>query len=230
MNIGEIKDLNNNGFSFIENADGEKIIILTIIGEIEGHDILPQNVKATSYEHILPILASIEASDTCLGLLIILHTNGGDVDAGLALAEMLSSMKTPKVSLTLGASHSIGIPIALAADYTFITKTGIMLAHPIRLSGTTIGCSQSFEYLEKLQNRITDFVCSHSKITKMSFEGLIYNQKELTQDVGTMLVGQSCISSGLIDEIGGISESLSKLKALISRGITDKSQNELLHP
>lgn len=200
---------------------GKRVTCLEIIGEIEGHDLLPSSVKSTKYEHIIPIITGSEYDKDSEGLLIILHTTGGDVDAGLAIAELISSMDKPSVSLTLGTSHSIGIPIAVSTDYSLITESGLMLAHPIRMTGTTIGTPRSYLYLERLQNRITDFITGHSNISKEEYRRLINNKNDLTQDIGSIIDGPDSVSLGLIKKVGGLSDAVKALDEIILR----KSQN-----
>ena len=205
----------------ITSDSGNIISCVQIIGEIEGHEVTPSLLKSTKYEHLIPLLTSIEYNEKVSGVLIILHTTGGDVDAGLAIAELIGSLKKPSVSLTLGTSHSIGIPIAVSTDYSFITKSGLMLAHPIRMSGITIGTTQSYLYLERLQNRITDFIVNHCKISREEFCKLINNKNDLTQDIGSMIDGPDSVSFGLIEEVGGLCDAVAKLDELILH----KSQN-----
>lgn len=213
-----IKEL---GFQKIITENNNTIAVITIIGEIEGHDVLPSNIKSTKYEHLIPLITEVNYDTDFDGFLFILHTTGGDVDAGLAIAELISTISKPTISLTLGTSHSIGIPIAVAANYSMITKSGIMLAHPIRMTGTTIGAAQSYEYIDRLQNRITEFIVSHSNISHEQFNRFVYNKKDLTQDVGTMISSSDTIKSGLINSIGGLSDAMKKLDELIPH----KSQN-----
>ena len=201
-----------------ENSKKKNIYLLTIIGEIEGHDALNNNTKATKYEHILPALAAIEDSAEVDGLLVLLNTMGGDVEAGLAIAEMIASISKPSVSLVLGGSHSIGVPIAVSTDYSFIVSTGTMVIHPVRMNGMIIGVSQSFEYFKQIQDRITGFVCEHSKITEEVFENLMMETRMLTKDVGTILVGKETVVHGIIDEVGGIQDAIRKLHELMDCG------------
>ena len=186
-----------------ENKEKQNIHLLTIIGEVEGHDNLSGNAKTTKYEHILPQLAAIEDSSEIQGVLVLLNTMGGDVEAGLAIAEMLASLSKPTVSLVLGGSHSIGVPIAVSTDYSFIVPTGTMVIHPVRMNGMVIGVPQTFEYFKAIQDRITGFVCSHCKINKNTFEALMMETGMLTKDVGTILVGEQTVQYGIIDEVGG---------------------------
>ena len=190
------------------------IQLLTIIGEIEGHDNLGSSSKTTKYEHILPQLAAIEDSSQIDGLLVLLNTMGGDVEAGLAIAEMIASLSKPTVSLVLGGSHSIGVPIAVSTDDSFIVPTGTMVIHPVRMNGTVIGAPQTFDYFRQIQDRITGFVCSHCSITQRRMEELMMNQTMLTKDLGTILVGEEAVLEGIISEVGGIREAVQKIHRL----------------
>lgn len=203
-----------------ENAQNHKIHLLTIIGEVEGHDNLNSNAKTTKYEHILPQLAAIEDSGEVDGVLILLNTMGGDVEAGLAIAEMIASLSKPTVSLVLGGSHSIGVPIAVSTDYSYIVPTGTMVIHPVRLSGMVIGVQQTFDYFKQIQNRITGFVCEHCKIPKPRLEELMMETGMLTKDVGTVLVGREAVEEGIICEVGGISDAIAKLHDMVGKKIT----------
>ena len=196
-------------------ASGEKIHLLTIIGEIEGHDNLSGNSKTTKYEHILPQLAAIEDSEEIGGVLVLLNTMGGDVEAGLAIAEMLASLSKPTVSLVLGGSHSIGVPIAVSCDYSFIVPTGTMVIHPVRMNGMVIGVPQTFEYFKLIQDRITGFVCKHCKISRTKLEELMMETGFLTKDVGSILVGEEAVNHGIIDEVGGIDRAICRLRKMI---------------
>ncbi|MTT32864.1 translocation-enhancing protein TepA [Terrilactibacillus sp. BCM23-1] len=189
---------------------------LTIIGQIEGHLALPPKNKTTKYEHLIPQLVAIEQSKQIEGLLVILNTVGGDVEAGLAIAEMISTLSKPTVTLVMGGCHSIGIPIAVASNYSFIVESASMIIHPVRLTGMVIGVPQTFEYLEKMQDRITNFVVKNSKITEERFKELMYSRGNLTRDIGTNVIGEDAVKYGLIDGIGGLGKSLIKLNELIS--------------
>ncbi len=197
----------------------QAIHMISIIGEIEGHDNLSNSAKTTKYEHILPQLAAIEDSSRIEGLLILLNTMGGDVEAGLAIAEMIASLSKPTVSLVLGGSHSIGVPIAVSADYSFIVPTGTMVIHPVRMNGTVIGAPQTFDYFKQIQDRITGFVCSHCRLSRSRMEEMMMETGILTKDLGTILVGEEAVKMGLIDEVGGISQAIGKLHEL-SRGFS----------
>ncbi len=202
-----------------ENREHHKIHLLTIIGEVEGHDNLNSNAKTTKYEHILPQLAAIEDSSEVDGVLILLNTMGGDVEAGLAIAEMIASLSKPTVSLVLGGSHSIGVPIAVSTDYSYIVPTGTMVIHPVRLSGMVIGVQQTFDYFKQIQNRITGFVCSHCRIPKPRLEELMMETGMLTKDVGTVLVGREAVEEGIICEVGGIRDAIAKLHDMIPKKV-----------
>lgn len=193
------------------------IYTLTIIGQIEGHQVLPENVKTTKYEHILPLLASIEESDEIDGLLLLLNTVGGDIEAGLAIAEMISGMKKPTVSLVLGGGHSIGIPLAVCTKKSFITPSASMTVHPVRMTGLVVGAPQTFRYFQRIQEQITDFVTANSHITREKFEGYMMAIGEMATDVGTILYGREAVASGLIDRLGGLNDALSTLHKMIDR-------------
>ncbi len=191
------------------------IHLISIIGEVEGHENLSNNSKTTKYEHILPSLAAIEDSKDIQGVLVLLNTMGGDVEAGLAIAEMIGSLSKPTVSLVLGGRHSIGVPIAVSTDYSYIVPTGTMVIHPVRMSGMVIGVPQTFEYFKLIQDRITGFVCSHCRIDKGTLESLMMETGVLTKDVGTILVGEEAVKRGIIDEVGGIDRAIAKLHSMI---------------
>lgn len=198
-----------------KNKKDIKIHLLTVIGEIEGHENSPGNVKTTKYEHLLPQLAAIEDDDSIQGVLVLLNTVGGDVSCGLALAEMIASIDKPKVSLVIGDSHSIGVPLATAADYAFIVPSGTMLIHPVRMSGMVIGAPQTYDYFQRIQDRITGFISSHSRISKERLEQMMMETEQMTKDLGTLLVGQDAVREGLVDEVGGISQAMKKLYEMI---------------
>ena len=204
-----------------ENEANHKIHLITIIGEIEGHDNLGSSSKTTKYEHVLPQLAAIEDSKDIDGVLILLNTMGGDVEAGLAIAEMIASLSKPTVSLVLGGSHSIGVPIAVSTDYSFIVPTGTMVIHPVRLNGMVIGVQQTFDYFRQIQNRITGFVCEHCKISKARLEELMMETGVLTKDVGTILVGSEAVEEGIICETGGIKDAVAKLHDMVEKKKAD---------
>lgn len=205
------------------NKDTCRIHLLSIIGEVEGHENLPQHSKTTKYEHILPELAEIEDNQEVDGLLVLLNTAGGDIDAGLAIAEMISSLSKPTVSLVLGGSHSIGVPLAVSTDYSFIVPTGTMLVHPVRMTGMVIGAPQTYEYFKRIQDRITTFASDHSKATKERLEEMMMETGEMTKDLGTILIGSEAVEEGLIDEVGGINRALKKLHEMINEDRAGKS-------
>ena len=198
-----------------KNEADTRIHLLTIIGEIEGHECANGNTKTTKYEHLLPTLASLEDRSDINGILILINTVGGDVSAGLALAEMIASLSKPTVSLVVGDSHSIGVPLAVSCDYSFITPTGTMIIHPVRLSGTVIGAPSTYEYFKIIQDRIVSFVSSHSGVEAEDIEDMMVKKGVLTKDLGTILVGEEAVSKGLIRQVGGIKEALSKLHEMI---------------
>ncbi|MCI8616433.1 Clp protease [Parablautia intestinalis] len=205
-----------------KNGKSHSIHLISVIGEVEGHDNLSNNSKTTKYEHILPELAAIEDSKDIDGVLILLNTMGGDVEAGLAIAEMIASLSKPTVSLVLGGSHSIGVPIAVSTDYSYIVPTGTMVIHPVRMNGMVIGVPQTFDYFRQIQNRITGFVCSHCRITKARLEELMMETGVLTKDVGTILVGEEAVCEGIINATGGIKEAMEKLHTLIGKNKKNK--------
>jgi ATP-dependent protease ClpP protease subunit len=188
---------------------------IIIVGQIEGHLVLPPQNKTTKYEHIIPQLVAIEQNPKIKGLLVILNTVGGDVEAGLAIAEMIVSMTKPTVSLVLGGGHSIGVPIAVASNHSFIAETATMTIHPIRLTGLVIGVPQTYEYLDKMQDRVIKFVIEHSKVDEESFRELMFSTGKLARDIGTVLVGADAVKYGLIDEVGGIGAAVKKLEQMI---------------
>ncbi len=192
-----------------------KIHLLSIIGEIEGHESLSPNAKTTKYEHVLPKLASIEDDGTVDGVLVIINTVGGDVESGLAIAEMISSLSKPTVSLVLGGSHSIGVPLAVSTDYSYIVPTGTMVIHPVRLNGLVIGAPQTYDYFQQMQDRITGFIADHCFATQEQLEKMMMNTSMLTKDLGTILVGNQAVSEGIINEVGGIDEAMRKLHEMI---------------
>ena len=197
------------------NKKHGKIHLMTIIGEIEGHDVLPATSKSTKYEHILPQLASIEDDDEICGVLFLINTVGGDVSAGLALAEMIASMSKPTVSLVLGDSHSIGVPLAVSTDYSFIAPTATMIIHPVRMNGTIIGAPKTFDYFKMIQDRIVHFISTHSHVSAEELERMMMNTGILTKDLGTILVGQEAVEKGLVNEVGGIKEAFAKLEEMM---------------
>lgn len=199
------------------NKNHKKIFVLSIIGEIEGHENLTAGTKTTKYEHVLPQMVKIEDDKDIDGLLIILNTVGGDVECGLAIAEMIAGLSKPTVSLVLGGSHSIGVPLAVAADYSFIVPTGTMVIHPVRMNGLFIGVPQTYEYFKKIQERINWFVIHHCDIKESRFVELMNETEVMTKDVGSILVGKETVHEGIIDEIGGLKEAMEKLYGLIEK-------------
>lgn len=193
------------------------IYTLTIIGQVEGHQVLPETVKTTKYEHVLPLLAGIEESDDVDGLLLLLNTVGGDIEAGLAIAEMIAGMKKPTVSLVLGGGHSIGIPLAVCTKKSFITPTASMTVHPVRMTGLVVGAPQTFRYFQRIQEQISEFVSANSNISKAQFESYMMATGEIATDVGTILYGREAVASGLIDKLGGLSDALSTLNRMIRK-------------
>ena len=200
-----------------ENSKKRRIQLLSIIGEVEGHENLSGNAKTTKYDYVLPQLAKLEDDDSVEGLLVLLNTSGGDVDAGLAIAEMIASLSMPTVSLVLGGSHSIGVPLAVSTDYSFIVSTGTMMIHPVRMNGLVIGASQTYEYFDMIQDRILSFISEHSRIAYDQAKRLMLNTEMLTRDLGTVLVGTQAVREGLIDEVGGIRDALGKLYEMVDR-------------
>lgn len=199
-----------------ENDEYESPIhCIQIIGQIEGHVIMPPQNKTTKYEHIIPQIVALKENPKVKGFLLILNTVGGDVEAGLALAELLTSVGKPVVSLILGGAHSIGVPLAVAADYSFVTPSATMTIHPVRMSGTVIGVAQTFEFFDKMQDRIIAFVSNHSKISQERFKELMLDTGKLAKDVGTILIGHQAVEEQLIDEVGGLKEAMDKLYSLI---------------
>ena len=192
-----------------------RITLMTIIGEIEGHECLPSTTKTTKYEHILPKLAEFEENKEADGLLLLLNTVGGDVESGLAIAEMIASIEKPTVSLVLGGSHSIGVPLAVSTDYSFIVPSGTMVIHPVRMNGMVIGAQQTYDYFKQMQDRILHFIATHSNAKEKRLEELMMYTGILTKDLGTILVGEDAVKEGLIEEVGGIHDAFLKLHELI---------------
>ena len=199
------------------NSRKHKVELLTIIGEVEGHESAPSHSKTTKYEHVLPKLAIIEDDEEIEGLLILLNTVGGDVEAGLAIAEMIASLSVPTVSLVLGGGHSIGVPMAVSADYSFAVPSATMVIHPVRSNGMFIGVAQTYRNMEKIQDRITTFISEHSRASQKRLEELMLDTSQLVKDVGTMLEEKEAVKEGLIDEVGGIKEALAKLYEMIEK-------------
>ena len=206
--------------SDITKSSKGNIYTLTIIGQVEGHMNAPENVKTTKYEHVLPLLASIEESEDIDGLLLLLNTVGGDIEAGLAIAEMIAGMKKPTVSLVLGGGHSIGIPLAVCTKKSFITPTASMTVHPVGMTGLVEGAPQTYRYFQRIQEQIADFVTTNSKITKEDFMDYMMATGEMATDVGTILYGKEAVASGLIDRLGGLNDALSALHRMIDKNRT----------
>lgn len=215
-NKEQVESINELGVNALPEED-ERIYVLPIIGQIEGHTILSPQTKTTKYEHVIPQLVSIEKSKSIEGVLIVLNTVGGDVEAGLAIAEMIRSLSKPTVSLIIGGGHSIGVPLATAADYTFISPSATMIIHPIRMNGLIIGVPQTFDYFNKMQERIIEFITRTSKVDKETIKKLMIKTDDLLNDMGTILIGKQAIEYGLIDNTGGIKEALEKLEQMIQK-------------
>lgn len=210
--INSIKELGNMPLI----SQNERIQVISIIGQVEGHNVLnPQN-KSTKYEHIIPQLIAFEQNDKVEGVLIVLNTVGGDVEAGLAIAEMINSISKPTVSIVIGGGHSIGVPLATSSDYSFITPSATMIVHPIRMNGFIIGTEQTFEYFKKMQERVDDFIVRTSEIDHDTLHNLMIKNGELLNDVGAILIGKEAVEYKLIDEVGGISDAIKKLNELIN--------------
>ena len=209
--------------SEITKTSRGNIYTLTIIGQVEGHQVAPETVKTTKYEHILPLLAGIEESDEFDGLLLLLNTVGGDIEAGLAISEMIAGMKKPTVSLVLGGGHSIGIPLAVCTKKSFITPTASMTVHPVRMTGLVVGAPQTFRYFQRIQEQIADFVTANSRISREKFEQYMMATGEIATDVGTILYGKEAVASGLIDKLGGLNDALAALHKMID---TEKKKNK----
>jgi ATP-dependent protease ClpP protease subunit len=207
-------------------SNESNIYCMTIIGQVEGHMVLPPQNKTTKYEHLIPQLVAAEQNQKIEGVLIILNTVGGDVEAGLAIAEMISTISKPTVTLVLGGGHSIGVPIAVSADHSFIAETATMTIHPIRLNGLIIGVPQTFEYLDKMQERVVRFVTAHSRVEEEVFKDLMFKTGELTRDIGTTVIGPDAVKHGLIDEVGGIGDAIRELNRRIEIYRTNKAKPE----
>ncbi|OUB15673.1 translocation-enhancing protein TepA [Bacillus thuringiensis serovar yunnanensis] len=216
------------GQTNVPQMNESRIHCLTIIGQVEGHVQLPPQNKTTKYEHIIPQIVAIEQNPKIEGLLLILNTVGGDVEAGLAISEMVASLSKPTVSLVLGGGHSIGVPIAVSTDYSFIAETATMTIHPIRLTGLVIGVPQTFEYLDKMQERVIRFVTKHSKVTEDRFKELMFAKGNLTRDIGTNVIGGDAVKYGLIDDVGGIGNAIRKLNELIDGRAEDSTEGTML--
>lgn len=218
--VENIKQLGQTGVAQAES----NIYTIPIIGQIEGHMTLPPQNKTTKYEHIIPQLVAVEQNQNIEGLLIILNTVGGDVEAGLAIAELINTMSKPAVSLVLGGGHSIGVPVAVSSDYSYISATATMTIHPIRLSGFLIGVPQTYEYLDKMQDRVIRFVTSHSTCSEKKYRELMFSTGQLARDIGTLLVGKDAVEAGLIDGVGGLGDAVAKLHDLIGNGVKGRGR------
>ncbi len=223
INEQHTEQINETG-SVIVNRQGTIVHCLTIVGQIEGHYILPSQSKATKYEHVIPQLVAVDEDDRIHGLMILLNTCGGDVEAGLAIAEVISGMKKPVVSIVLGGGHSIGIPLAVASKHSFIAKSASMTVHPVRTTGLTVGAPQTFEYFRKMQDRITTFVSDNSNISKERYNELVLNTGELVLDIGTILEGEEAVKEGLIDSVGSFSDAMNCLYEMIEK--SNKEQDK----
>ena len=216
------------GQTNVPQMNESRIHCLTIVGQVEGHVQLPPQNKTTKYEHVIPQIVAIEQNPKIEGLLLLLNTVGGDVEAGLAISEMVASLSKPTVSLVLGGGHSIGVPIAVSTNYSYIAETATMTIHPIRLTGLVIGVPQTFEYLDKMQERVIRFVTKHSKVTEDRFKELMFAKGNLTRDIGTNVIGGDAVKYGLIDDVGGIGDAIRKLNELIDMKADGKQDGKLL--
>ena len=216
MKEQELDQMIQTGSDLTKGKEGN-IYTLTIIGQVEGHQVLPETCKTTKYEHVLPLLAGIEESKDIDGLLLLLNTVGGDIEAGLAIAEMVAGMKKPTVSLVLGGGHSIGIPLAVCTKRSFITPTASMTVHPVRMTGLVVGAPQTFRYFQRIQEQIADFVTANSNISRQQFEHYMMATGEMATDVGTILYGKEAVASGLIDKLGGLNDALAALHRMIEK-------------
>lgn len=221
------KRIHETGQLTLENEeDGNQIHVLTIIGEVEGHENLPSNNKSTKYENILPQLAAIEESKKIDGMLVLINTVGGDVESGLAIAEMIASLSVPTVSLVLGGSHSIGVPLAVSTDYSYIVPSGTMMIHPVRINGMVIGVNQTYRMMERTQDRIISFIEAHSHISADRLTQLMLDTSQLVKDVGTILCGEEAVKEGLINEVGGIDKAIAKLHKMIGENQEETNQEK----
>lgn len=221
----EIKEVKEFGQMILEDSKKHsKIYLLSIIGEVEGHENLSSNSKTTKYEHVIPNLAAVEEDCEIEGVLVLINTIGGDVESGLAIAEMIASLSKPTVSLVLGGSHSIGVPLAVSTDYSFIVPTGTMLIHPVRMSGTVVGARQTYEYFQRIQDRITGFVAEHSRADQKTVEKMMMDTGFMTKDLGTILIGREAVEAGIIDEVGGMKDAFRKLNQMIGMANTDSGK------
>ncbi|MEY8347331.1 translocation-enhancing protein TepA [Bacillus cereus] len=223
-----IEKIQQLGQTNVPQMNESRIHCLTIVGQVEGHMQLPPQNKTTKYEHVIPQIVAIEQNPKIEGLLLLLNTVGGDVEAGLAISEMVASLSKPTVSLVLGGGHSIGVPIAVSTDYSFIAETATMTIHPVRLTGLVIGVPQTFEYLDKMQERVIRFVTKHSKVTEDRFKELMFAKGNLTRDIGTNVIGIDAVKYGLIDDVGGIGDAIRKLNELIDMRTEGNQEGKLL--
>lgn len=221
-----LNQINKLGETNVPASEQSNIHCLPIIGQIEGHQQLPPQNKTTKYEHLIPQIVAVEQNPKIEGLLVILNTVGGDVEAGLAISEMLASLSKPTVSIVLGGGHSIGIPIAVSTDYSYIAETATMTVHPVRLTGLVIGAPQTFEYIDKMQERVVSFVTGHSNISKEKLEELMFSKGNLTRDIGSNVVGPDAVDYGMINEVGGIGKGMMKLNELIEQNRPEGEQKE----
>lgn len=217
MNNSQKNEIIEDNGGIITKNDGISIETITIIGQVEGHYLLPENQKTTKYEHLIPLFVEAEQSEETKGILVILNTVGGDVEAGLALAEMIASLSKPTVSLVIGGGHSIGVPLAVSADRSFIVPSATMTVHPVRITGLVVGTDQTYSYFKKMQQRITDFVVSHSSCQKEKFEALLRQNEDMATDTGSIIEGRDAVTLGLIDEEGGLKEALDHLRKMIEK-------------
>ena len=224
MNNSQKNENTEDNGSIITKKDGIAIETITVIGQVEGHYFLPENQKATKYEHLIPLIVEAEQSEETKGVLVILNTVGGDVEAGLALAEMIAGMSKPTVSIVVGGGHSIGVPLAVSAKRSFIVPSATMTVHPVRITGLVIGAPQTYTYFEKMQERITDFITGHSNCSKERFDSLLKGSSDMATDQGTILDGNMAVDIGLIDEIGGLSDALKCLNDMIDNKDFEKGR------
>ena len=217
MNNSQKNENTEDNGSIITKKDGISVETITVIGQVEGHYLLPENQKSTKYEHLIPLIVEAEQSEETKGVLVILNTVGGDVEAGLALAEMIAGMSKPTVSIVVGGGHSIGVPLAVSAKRSFIVPSATMTVHPVRITGLVVGAPQTYNYFAKMQDRITDFVVSHSDCTKEKYDSLLRGSSDMATDQGTILDGRDAVEVGLIDGIGGLSDALKHLNLLIEK-------------
>ncbi|SET39894.1 ATP-dependent protease ClpP, protease subunit [Salinibacillus kushneri] len=223
-----VQKLQQLGQTNVAATPDSNIHILPIIGQIEGHVQLPPKNKTTKYEHLIPQIIAVEQNPKIEGLIVLLNTVGGDVEAGLAISEMIASISKPTVSIVLGGGHSIGVPIAVSTNFSFIAETATMTIHPIRLNGLVIGVPQTFEYLDKMQDRVINFVTRHSNVEEEKFKELMFEKGNLTRDIGTNVVGTDAVNYGLIDEIGGVKEAMEKLNEMIDKNKDDDNESQVI--